>query len=261
MSLEQEMAKMVTAPPSRKDAAKNLFTRTARGVFSVLNRAHGDMTDDYYRTEYSKGAYTYKYAATSPTEYCASDDDANEDSHSIDSEVGAVVSHDASDDTSEDSNAVDTNAVTTSDSTGTESSDQGVWTAADEMESYQGDGHSPRKFEHEVKVNESWSRAVWAAGRDDFDFIVEDSAKLVGIARLRLASENHKGILDPEKYIKKLCLDKANMNGHKHQDDTAMKSWRSIPDEEKFDALEATRQPWERVSTFLDQQSGEALRI
>jgi hypothetical protein len=238
MSLEQEMAKMVTAPPSRKDAAKNLFTRTARGVFSVLNRAHGDRTDDYYMTEYSKCAYTYKYAETSPTEYSASDDDANEDSHSIDSEVGAVVSHDASDDTSEDSNAVDTNAANTSNCMGTESSDKCVWTAADEMESYQGDGYSPRKFEHEVKVSESWSRAIWAAARDDFDFIVEDLANSVSIARLRLASDNHKEILDPN-----LCLDKANMMRYKHQDVTAMKSWSSIPDEEKLDALEETRQP------------------
>jgi hypothetical protein len=259
MSLEQEMTKMVATSPSGKDTAKKLLTRTARSVFSVLNRAHGDVND--YKTEDSKDAYTYEYAATLSAEYCALDDDAIEDSHSIGSAVDAVVSRDASDDRSDDSNAVDPTAAPSSDCMGTESSDQTVGTAADEMESYQGDGHSPRKIEHQVKANEPWSRAVWAAARDDFAFIVEDSAKLVCIARLRVACENHKKTLDRDKYVS-LCLDKAKMIGHKHQDVTVtVKSWKSLHDKEEFDTLEEMRQPWERGATFPEQHSREALRI
>jgi hypothetical protein len=258
LSLDQEMKEMVTASPSRKGVAKNVFTRTARSVFSVLSRAHGDATDDDYSAQDSKDAYTYEYVSAV---YCASDDAANEDLHSIDSAVAAVVSHDASDDMSEGSHAVDTTTATTNDYMDTESSDKSVGTAADEMESYKGDGHSPKNFEHEVKADGSWSRAIWAAARDDFDFIVEDSATSVSIARLRVASENHGEFLDPDKYLSLFGQGKDDraQTPRRNPND---KSWRSISDEEEFDTLEEMRRhAWETGASFPEQQSGETLRI
>jgi kinesin family protein 5 len=118
---------------------------------------------------------------------------------------------------------------------------------ADEMESYQGDGHASRDVEEEEedKADGSLARDEWAAARDDFDFIVEDTAKSVGTAR-RLAPSGDNDVLNPEKSRNEF-LDKALMIGHKSEDAIiTMGSKRSILDEDEFGTVGEMNKSWEK---------------
>jgi hypothetical protein len=127
---------------------------------------------------------------------------------------------------------------------------------ADEMESYQGDGHAARDLEEkeENKVDESLARDQWAAARDSFDFIVEDTAKSVGAAR-RLAPGEDNDVLNPEKSRNEF-LDRAKSIGHKSEDAiVTMGSKRSILAEDKFGAAGESSKRWETSSKKPWEQS------
>jgi hypothetical protein len=115
-------------------------------------------------------------------------------------------------------------------------------TAVTEMECYQGDGHTPRNYgdalhlgnfeQHVDKVEGSCSRKEWAAARDEFDSIVEYPKSFVGTPRRQVTGEDHQQVLDIDKY--------ATIIDCKHQDAmVAMKSPRSIFDNDEFDTMEA----------------------
>lgn len=184
------------------------------------------------------------------------DDDVSKDSK--EDTIAATVATDVSDevkDTSKGSNAADTTtiAVTAADDdcTDKDSMVSSEGTAATEMECYQGDGHTPRNYgdvlhlgnfeQHVDKMEGSCSREEWAAARDEFDSIVEYPKSSVGTPRRQVADEDHQQVLDIDKYAMTMDC--------KHQDEmVAMKSPRSIFDNEEFDTIEAALEDRSTIS-------------
>jgi uncharacterized protein YfcZ (UPF0381/DUF406 family) len=253
----------------------------ARGAATagIVSRAvHDDVTED----SNDVGAAT---AAVSRV----SDEDANENSHAIDAvdavtytaAVGkessavtagcpAAVTFAAVDETSKDSKAKNLfsrtatvfSVMNRAHSSAKESESAEPKQIADEMELYQGDGHAHgRNLEEKDDMSDtSCSRDVWAAARDDFDFIVEDTAKSVGTARRHVPGEDHKEMLNPDKSLNEF-LDKAKTIGHKREDAVvAMGSKRSLLEEEEFGTVGEMHKPWEKGSLSPKRKPWEESR-
>lgn len=253
----------------------------ARGAATagIVSRAvHDDVTED----SNDVGAMT---AAVSRV----SDEDSNENLHAIDAvdavtytaAVGkessavtagspAAVTFAAVDETSKDSKAKNLFSGTTTvfsvmnraHSSAKESELAEPKQIADEVESYQGDGHTHgRNLEEKDDMSDaSCSRDIWAAARDDFDLIVEDTAKSVGTSRRHVPGEDHNEILNPDKSLNEF-LDKAKTIGHKREDAVvAMGSKRSLLEEEEFGTVGEVRKPWEKGSLSPKRKPWEESR-
>ena len=119
--------------------------------------------------------------------------------------------------------------------------------AENEIESYHGNGHLPETGGQSDDYGAASSRDEWAAARDDFDSIFEETAQAVNTS---LAKPRPKLEEDPEKSNKEF-MDIASRIGHKNEEEiVTMGSKRQLWSHEVH-AVDEPRKPWAK------DQSGE----
>ena len=119
----------------------------------------------------------------------------------------------------------------------------------DVIESYHGDGHSLKHSDQKTE-NQSSSRDEWAAARDDFDSIFEETAQAVNTSSLRRKPTIEDR--DPEKFAREFKAIAAKIGHQSEEQIVTMGSKRQLEIYE-----EATRKPWEKGTTEINRRPWE----
>lgn len=126
---------------------------------------------------------------------------------------------------------------------GNDTTERSVAAAAaveDEIESYHGDGHLPVVREQPDGYGAASSRDEWAAARDDFDSIFEETAQAVNTS---LAKPRPRLDDDPEKSNKEF-MDIASRIGHKNAEEIVTMGSKRQQWSQEVHAVEDPKKPW-----------------